>query len=132
MEKSKQKFRENQTNYPFLSPQTSLNVTREINAGLHRAKGITTDSEKEIVQIKKKFLAADFPSRFINSVCNDFLNKENNHDNNDFIILPGFFDIKSLVVLIEIPYCDKNEVVSKQIIRKFSKFANDKYDIRIK
>ena len=108
MEKSKQKFRENQTNYPFLSPQTSLNVAREINAGLHRAKGIATDFEKKIVQIKKKFLAADFPSRFINSVCNDFLNKENNHDNNDFIIPPGFFDIKPLVILIEIPYCDKN------------------------
>ena len=30
MEKSKQKFTENETNYPFLGPQTSLNVTREM------------------------------------------------------------------------------------------------------
>ena len=30
MEKSKQKFKENQTNYPFLGPETSLNVTREM------------------------------------------------------------------------------------------------------
>ena len=130
MEKSRQKFRENQPNHPFVGAQTSLNVTREMQLMLAYIV-IATDFEKEIVQIKKKFLAADFPSRFINSVCNDFLNKENNHDNIDFIILPGFFDM-DLVILIEIPYCDKNEVASKQFIRKFNKFTNDKYDIRIK
>ena len=46
-----------------------------INRDLHRAKQIATEFEKEIVEIKKKFLAANFPSRFINSVSNDFLNK---------------------------------------------------------
>ena len=46
-----------------------------INVDLHHAKQIATDCEKDIVQIKEKFLAANFPSRFINSVCNDFLNK---------------------------------------------------------
>ena len=103
-----------------------------INGDLHRAKRIATDFEKEIVEIKEKFLAANFPSRFINSVCNDFLNKDNNHENIDFLIPPGFFDVKPPVILIEIPYCDKNEVASKQFIKKFNKFTNDKYDIRIK
>ena len=82
--------------------------------------------------MKKEFLAANFPSKFINSVCNDFLNKENNHENIDFVIPPGLFDVKPAVILIEIPYCDKNEVASKQFIKKFNKFTNDKYDIRIK
>ena len=50
-----------------------------MNGDLHCAKRIATDLEKEIVQIKKKFLADNFPSRFKNSVCNDFLNKENEH-----------------------------------------------------
>ena len=103
-----------------------------INGDLHRAKRIATDFEKEIVQIKEKFQAANFPSRFINSVCNDFLNKDDNHENIDFIIPPGFFDVKPPVILIEIPYCDKNELASKQFIKKFNKFTNDKYDIRIK
>ena len=49
-----------------------------------------------------------------------------------FIIPPGFFDVKLPVILIEIPYFDKNEVASKQFIKKFNKFINDKYDIRIK
>ena len=69
-----------------------------INGDLHRSKRIATDSEKEIIQIKKKFLAANFPSRFINSVCNDFLNKENNHENIDFIMPPGFYDVKPPVI----------------------------------
>ena len=122
MEKLKQKITENQPNYPFLGPQTFPNTTR------YRS----TDFEKGIIQIKKKFLAANFPSRFTNSVCNDFLNKENNHENINFIILPGFFYVKPPVILTEIPYCDKNEVASKQFIKKFNKFTNDKYDIRIK
>ena len=103
-----------------------------INGDLHRSTRIATDFEKEIIEIKKKFLAANFSSRFINSVCNNFLNKENNHENIDFIIPPGFFDVKPPVILIEIPYCDKNEVASKQFIKTFNKFTNDKYDIRIK
>ena len=46
-----------------------------INHDLHRAKQIVTEFEKEIVEIKKKFPAANFPSRFLYSVSNDFLNK---------------------------------------------------------
>ena len=65
-----------------------------LNGDLHRSKRIATDFEKKIIEIKKKFLVASFPSRLINSVCNDFLNKENNHENIDFIIPPGFFDVK--------------------------------------
>ena len=61
----------------------------------------------------------------------DFLNKEYNN-NIDSIIPPSFFDGKTPVILIEIPYCDKNEVASEQFIKKFNKFTNDKYDIRIK
>ena len=36
-----------------------------------------------------------------------FDNKDNNHENFDFIIPPGFFDVKLPVILIEIPYCEK-------------------------
>ena len=66
------------------------------------------------------------------SVCNDFLNKDNNHENIYFIIPPGFLDVKPPVVLTEIPYCDKKEVASKQFMKKFNKFTIDKYDISIK
>ena len=58
--------------------------------------------------------------------------KKNDHKIIDFIIPPGFFDVSLPVILIELLYCDKNEVASKQFIKKFDKFTNDKYDIRIK
>ena len=77
-------------------------------------------------------MAADFPSKFKDSACNDFLNKENDHKIIDFITPPGFFDVRLPVILIEVLYCDKNEVASKQFIKTFNKFTNDKYDIRIK
>ena len=88
--------------------------------------------ERNFVQIKEKFLAADFSSRFMNSVCNDFQNKENNDEIIVFIIPPGFFDVKPLVTFTAIQYCDKNEVASKQFIKMFNIFTNDKFDIRIK
>ena len=56
-----------------LPPTWSSNITKHykrnaINGDLHCEKQIATDYEKEIVQIKKKFLAPDFLSRFINSM----------------------------------------------------------------
>ena len=88
---------------------------------------------QQILQRKfYKFLADNFSSRFIKSASNNFLNKKNNPENIDFIISSDFFHVKIPVILIEIAYCDKNEVASKQFIKKFNKFTNDKYEIRIK
>ena len=58
--------------------------------------------------------------------------RKNDHKIIDFIIPPGFLDVRLPVILIELLYCDKNEVASKQFIKNFDKFTNDKYDIRIK
>ena len=50
MEKSKQNFTENQLNYPFLGPQTSLNVTREMQLM------VTYIVQSELEQILKRKL----------------------------------------------------------------------------
>ena len=39
---------------------------------------------------------------------------------------------KKKTVLVEIPYCLKNESSSKQFIKKFDKFTNNMFDVRIK
>ena len=57
------------------------------------------------MKIKQKFLNADYPYRFINSVINNFQKKSDGTD--DYIIPPGFFDIPKKVVLVDIPYCPK-------------------------
>ena len=49
-----------------------------------------------------------------------------------FIIPSGLVVVKPRVILIQIPYCDKNEVASKRFIEKRNKFTNDKYDVRMK
>ena len=42
------------------------------------------------------------------------------------------FEVKKKIVLVEIPYCLRNESSSKQFIKKFNKFTNDTFDVRIK
>ena len=73
---------------------------------------------------------ADYPYRFINSVINNFHKKSDGTD--DHIIPPGFFDIPKKVVLVDVPYCPKNEEFSKCFMKKFDVFTDNKYDIRIK
>ena len=53
-------------------------------------------------EIKRKFLNADYSSRFISSVIHQFSQKSSEMD--DFIIPPSLFEISEKVVLVEIPY----------------------------
>ena len=69
--------------------------------------------------------------RFVNSVIHEFTTAETNEDI-EFIIPPWLFDVKKKIVLVEIPYCLKNEILSKQIIKKFDQFTNDTFDVQIK
>ena len=57
------------------------------------------------MKIKQKFLNADYPYRFINSVINNFQEKSEGTD--DYIILPGFFDVPKKVALVDIPYSNE-------------------------
>ena len=43
-----------------------------INGDLHRSKRISSNFDKEISLIKEKFMKADHPLRFMNSVVNEF------------------------------------------------------------
>ena len=44
----------------------------------------------------------------------------------------NFLQKKKQVVLIEVPYCEKNETSSKQFLKKFHDLTNDFYEIKIK
>ena len=72
---------------------------------------------------------ADYPYRFINSAINNFQEKSDGTD--DHIIPPGFFDIPKKVVLVDIPYCPKNEF-SNHFMKKFNVFTDNIYNIPIK
>ena len=78
-----------------------------INADLYLAKRIATNLGNELVIIERKYLAANYPHRFINSVINTFIEKENKKEE-EYLIPQNFFEIPKPVILIEIPFCVKN------------------------
>ena len=69
--------------------------------------------------------------RFANSVIHEFPTSQTN-EGIEFIIPRWFFEVKKKIVLVEIPYCLKNENSSKQFMKKFDKFTNDTFDVRTK
>ena len=101
-----------------------------IISDLNRATHIASFPVDEIPKIKQKFLNAGYPYIFINSVINNC--QEKSEETDDYIIPPDFFDIPKKVLLVDIPYCPKNEEFSKRFMKKFVVFTDNKYDIRIK
>ena len=73
---------------------------------LHRSKRISSNSEVEIKVIKRKFLNADYPPKFLNSIIHQFFTPKNN---DSFIIPPNLFEESKSFILVEIPYCEENE-----------------------
>ena len=92
---------------PWASNISKRYKRNTINTDLYRAKRIATNLDNELVIIKRKFLAADYPHRFINSVINTFIEKENKKEE-EYLIPQFFFEIPKPVLLIEIPFCVKN------------------------
>ena len=95
---------------------------------------ISSNFTSEVTVIRNKFESAGYPKRFVNSIIPEFnavnVVKENNES--DFIIPPWLFEEKKKVVLLEIPFCLKNEISSKYFIKKSDKFTSNTFDVRIK
>ena len=64
---------------------------------------------KEILLTKGKFMKADYPLHFINSVVNEFEKGKECGDEN-FIVATSLFEIAKLLRFAEIPYCELNEI----------------------
>ena len=64
---------------------------------------VASNLDNELLIIKKKFLAADYPHKFINSVINTFIEKKNKKEE-EYLIPQKFFQIPKPVILIEIPF----------------------------
>ena len=74
--------------------------------------------DEEIPLIKEKFMKADYPLRFINSVVNEFQKG---------IIQTSLFEIAKPLIFVEIPYFELNEIKSKHFMKKFHKFTNKSF-----
>ena len=102
-----------------------------ITGDLYRSIRITSDMDKETDYIKQKFIKADYPKRFINSVITDF-NRKQEAKEETFIIPPELFEERSLLLFVELPYCELNEKASKNFTKRFKEFTGNKYDVVIK
>ena len=79
----------------------------------------------DIKVIKRRFLNADYPPKFLNSVIHQFFTPKNN---DSFIIPPDLFEESKPFILAEIPYCEENENASKHFIKKFNSIHRYRID----
>ena len=91
-----------------------------ITGALHRAKRISTDFDKDIKTLETSFINAGYPKRFISHTINNFLNDSSQDDN----LIPNFLFEERKKVFIKLPFCGKNEKLSKTFIEKLNKFTN--------
>ena len=75
---------------------------KTINGDLPRSKRILSNFDEEILLIKEKFMKADYPLPFINSLVNEF-QKAKKCGDESFINPPSFFEITKPFISIEIP-----------------------------
>ena len=89
------------------SPWTSKTPNRckrnTINGDLHHSKRISSNFDEEIHLIKEKFMKADYPLPFINSVVNEF-QKGKECGDESFIIPTSLFEIAKPLIFAKIPY----------------------------
>ena len=97
-----------------------------VNGDLHCSKRIASNFDEEIPLIKEKFMKADYPLHFINSVVNEFQKGKECVDES-FMIPPSLFEITKPFILIEIPYCELNEIKLKHFLKKFHKVTNNSF-----
>ena len=97
---------------------------------MYRSRKIASNFDIEIRAIKAKHNKTKHPRQFIESVTRDFITPLDKDES--FIIPPNMFAVKKPFLLLEIPYCEQNEIASKRFIKKFHHFTGDKYNIAVK
>ena len=91
-----------------------------ITGALHRAKRISTNFDKDIKTLETSFINAGCPKRFISHTINNFLN-DSSQDNN---IIPNFLFEERKKVFIKLPFCGRNEKLSKAFVEKLKNVTN--------
>ena len=99
-----------------------------LNTDLHRAYQIATSFEEELTIIRKKYRNADYPVRFTESVITQF--KLKIQRNQEPVNIPEE-DISpetpKRFIPIYIPYCESNEKISHQFLKRVNAFTNNKF-----
>ena len=90
---------------------------------LHRDEGISSNFDSELKTLETTFLNAGYPKRFISHAVKSFLEDSSEDDN----LIPSFLFGECKQIFIKLPYCNRNERLSKTFISKLKKFTGLKY-----
>ena len=96
---------------------------------LHRSKRISSYYKDEVTLIRRKYLTAGFPERFVDSVIRNF---ESPKTEDDLPLIPSYLFESPPFILIDIPYCSTNEKQSKHFIQKLKSFLNKECTVVVK
>ena len=104
-----------------------------INGELSRASKISSDLESEKRIITTKYINAGYPPNFIKSVIRQFDEKQQKIPEMEELIIPHYFfpDEELPRVMIEIPYCLKNELVANHFLKKLKMFTQSRYEFLV-
>ena len=128
---TKQVFQKEERKAVSWVSKTPKRYKRNIISGdLHRSTKIASNFDIEIRAIKVKCNKAGYPRRFIESVIQNFITPLDKVES--FIIPSNMFVVKKPSLLLEIPYCEQNEIASKQFIKRFHQFTGGKYNTPVK
>ena len=94
--------------------------------------------ENETKIVKKKFTKVGFPTRFTDSVTRQFEEKRREEKEDQMLIPKDFFEEHKKQLYLELPYCPKNEDISKvflektHVVVKKHTFTKDKFHVVVK
>ena len=103
--------KENKKAVPWVSKIPKRYKRNTISRDLHRSRKIASNFDTEIKAIKAKYNKAGYPRRFIESVIRDFITPLDKIES--FTIPPNMFTVNKQLLLLEILYCEQNEIASK-------------------
>ena len=122
--------KENKKAVPWVSKIPKRYKRNTISGDLHRSRKVASNFDIEIRAITAKYSKAEYPRQCIDSVIQDFITPL---DKDELFIIPqNMFEVKEPFLLIEILYCEQNEIASKRFIKKFHQFTSEKYDMAVK
>ena len=87
---------------------------------MHRAKKIASNFDMEIKRVVNKYTVAEFPSRFVHSIIDNF---DSGKDN---LIIPQWFFDERKTFTIHLPFSPSNESFVKTIVSKLNYFTSEK------
>ena len=97
-----------------------------ITNDLHRARKISSNFNDEVKEIKVKYEKARYPPRFVDSIIKDFKEKQSSVRDS-----PEEQKDKKPLVLLRIPFCEKNEKTARHFLVKLQEFTGNNYRFSI-